>query len=111
MKDFAGKILQHFSDMEIADTRKDKKPYMGIKGMLSAVTLSGDLSKATPNLPEATIKSIFQGLPYPYTLFSACIRRLRAESGDKDKNCVRIVRIAILKAYLNRINDNNNKFT
>ena len=107
LKDFSGKILQHFSDMEIADTRKDKKPYMGIKDMLSAVTLSGKQSEATPNLPEAIIKSIFQGLPYPYTLFSACIRRLRAESGDKGG--IRIGRIAILKAYLNRINNNNNK--
>ena len=107
LKDFSGKILQHFSDMEIADTRKDKKPYMGIKDMLSAVTLSGKQSEATPNLPEAIIKSIFQGLPYPYTLFSACIRRFRAESGDKGG--IRIGRIAIFKAYLNRINDNNNK--
>lgn len=107
LKDFAGKILQHFSDMELIDTRKDKKPYMGIKDMLSAVTLNGKQSEATPNLPEAIIKSIFQGLPYPYTLFSACIRRLRAESGDKGG--IRIGRMAILKAYLNRTNDNNNK--
>ena len=28
LKDFAGKILKHFSDMEIQGTRKDKKPYM-----------------------------------------------------------------------------------
>ena len=107
LREFAGKILQHFSDMEIVDTRKDKKPYMGIKDMLSAVTLSGKQSEATPNLPESIIKSVFQGLPYPYTLFSACIRRLRAESGEKGS--IRIGRIAIFKAYLNRINDNNNK--
>ena len=107
LKDFASKILKHFEDMEVIDGRKEKKPYMGIKDMLSAVTLNGKQSEATPNLPEAVIKSIFQGLPYPYTLFSACIRRLRAESGDKDS--ARIGRIAILKAYLNRINDNNKK--
>ena len=107
LKDFAGMILKHFEDMEVVDGRKEKKPYMGIKDMLSAVTLNGKQSEATPNLPEAVIKSIFQGLPYPYTLFTACIRRLRAESGDK--SCVRISRIAIIKAYLNRINDNNQK--
>ena len=78
---------------------------MGVGDMLSAVTRKQ--SEATPNLPEAVIKSIFQGMPYPYTLFSACIRRLRAESGEKD--CVRVGRMAILKAYLNRINDDNNK--
>ncbi len=107
LKDFAAKILQHFSDMEIVDTRKDRKPYMGIKDILSAVTLGGKQSEATPNLPEAIVQSIFQGTPYPYTLFSACIRRIRAESGDNGAN--RIARIAILKAYLNRTNDNNNK--
>ena len=109
LKDFASKILRHFEDMEIIDTRKEKKPYMGIKYMLSAVTLGGKQSEATPNLPEAIVKSIFQGTPYPYTLFSACIRRIRAESGDKEKSPIRIGRIAILKAYLNRTNDNNKK--
>lgn len=109
LKEFAEKILRHFDDMEIIDTRKDGKPYMGIKSMLAAVTLNGELSKATPNLPEAVVKSIFQGTPYPFTLFSACIRRIRAESGNKDNNAIRIARMAIIKAYLNRINDNNKK--
>lgn len=109
LKEFAGTILRHFNDMEIIDTRKDGKPYMGIKDMLAAVTLNGKQSEATPNLPEAVVKSIFQGTPYPFTLFSACIRRIRAESGNKDKNAIRIARIAIIKAYLNRINDNEKK--
>lgn len=109
LKDFASKILQHFHDMDVIDTRKEKKPYMGIKDMLSAVTLGGKQSEATPNLPEAIVQSIFQGTPYPYTLFSACIRRIRAESGDKEKTPIRVGRIAILKAYLNRTNDNNKK--
>ena len=109
LKEFAGKILHHFNDMEIIDTRKDGKPYMGIKDMLAAVSLNGKQSEATPNLPEAVVKSIFQGTPYPFTLFSACIRRIRAESGNKDKNAIRIARMAIIKAYLNRINDNNKK--
>ena len=98
-------MLRHFEDMEIADTRKDKKPYMGVKDMLSAVTLSGKQSEATPNLPEAVVRSVFQGIPYPSTLFSACIRRIRAESGNK--NATRIARMAIIKAYLNRIDKNN----
>ncbi len=109
LKDFASKILQHFTDMEIIDTRKDRKPYMGIKDVLSAVTVGGKQSEATPNLPETIVQSIFQGTPYPYTLFSACIRRIRAESGDNGAN--RIARIAILKAYLNRIKDNNKKIS
>lgn len=107
LREFAGMILRHFEDMEIADTRKDKKPYMGVKDMLAAVTLSGKQSEATPNLPEAVVRSVFQGIPYPSTLFSACIRRIRAEAGNKDKNATRIARMAIIKAYLNRIDKNN----
>ncbi len=107
LRDFAGKILRHFDDMEIIDTRKDRKPYMGIKDILSAVTLGGKQSEVTPNLPESIIKSIFLGTPYPYTLLSACIRRIRAESGDG--NAARITRIAIIKAFLNRQNVNDKR--
>lgn len=107
LRDFAGKILRHFDDMEIIDTRKDRKPNMGIKDILSAVTLGGKQSEATPNLPESIIKSIFLGTPYPYTLLSACIRRIRAESGDG--NAARITRIAIIKAFLNRQNVNDKR--
>lgn len=103
LKDFAEKILCHFNDMEIHDTRKDKKPYMGIREIISSVTLGGKLSDATPNLPEAVVKSIFQGLPYPQTLYSACIRRIRAEQK------LTITRAAIIKAYLNRQSNNNKK--
>ena len=106
LKDFAEMILRHFDDMALIDNRPNPKPYMGVKDMLSAVTLEGKQSEVTPNLPEAVIKSVFQGLPYPYTLFTSCIHRLKAESSNKAG--MRIGRIAILKAYLNRINDPRN---
>ena len=106
LKEFAGTICKHFEDMEVMDTRLEKKPYMSLRNMLSTVTLGGKVSDATPNLPDAVVKSIFQGLPYPQTLYASCIRRIRAESGDKDKNAVHITRAAIIKAYLNRINEN-----
>lgn len=102
LTDFAGKILEHFCDMEIHDTRKDKKPYMGIKEIISSVTVGGKVSDAIPNLPEAVVKSIFQGLTYPASLYSACIRRIRAEQK------LTITRVAIIKAYLNRLYNNKN---
>lgn len=103
LKDFAGKILKHFSDMEIVDNRKDKKPYMGIGSIISSVTFGGKMSDATPNLSEAVVKSVFQGFPYPETLYSACIRRIRAEQN------LTITRAAIIKAYLNRKINNDKK--
>ena len=96
LKEFAALILRHFDDMEIIDTRKEPKPYMSLRSILSAVTLGGKASDATPNLPEAIVKSIFQGIAYPYTLFASSVRRIRAEQS------VGITRAAIMKAYLNR---------
>lgn len=102
LREFAGLISRHFEDMKIIDNRKEKKPYVGLHSILGNVTLGGKSSDATPNLPDAVVKSIFQGLPYPASLFQSCIRRIRAEQ------TVGIVRAAIIKAYLNRLKDNNN---
>ena len=103
LKEFAGNLLKHFEDFQIADVRKEKKPYTGLRSILAAVTLGGKASDATPNLPEAIVKSIFQNLPYPEPLFSAAIRRIRAEQ------TVGITRAAIIKGYLNRLRNNNYK--
>lgn len=98
LKEFAGFIFRHFNDMEICGA---KKPYYGLRSIISAVTLGGKHTDVTPNLPEAITKSIFQGTPYPYTLYASCIRRIRAEQE------IYTTRAAIIKAYLNRFNDNN----
>lgn len=103
LREFAHLISKHFVDMEIADSRKKKKPYIGLHSILGSISLEGKSSNAAPNLPDAVVKSIFQGLPYPASLFQTCIRRIRAEQS------IDIVRAAIIKAYLNRLNDNNNK--
>lgn len=103
LRDFAGVISRHFEDMEMVDIRKEKKPYVGLHSILGGVTLGGKSSDAIPNMPDAVVKSIFQGLPYPISLFQACIRRVRAEQS------INVVRTAIMKAYLNRLNDNNHK--
>lgn len=102
LKEFAALILKHFEDTEII--HKSGKPYQGLHQMLSAMTLRGKSSEVQPNLPEAVMKSILQGLPYPSALYQACIRRIRAEQ-DKD---IYAARASILKSYLNRIIDNNN---
>lgn len=101
LRDFAGTINQHFLDMEITDTRKEKKPYVGLHSILGAVTREGKSSEVTPNLPDAVVKSVFQGIPYPESLYQACIRRIKAEQS------LTIARAAIIKAYLNRKNNNS----
>ena len=109
LQQFAETICKHFDNMEVIDTRLEKKPYMSLRNIISTVTLGGKISDATPNLPEAVVKSIIEGLPYPHTLFASCIRRIRAESGEKDKNAVHVTRAAIIKAYLNRLNNKEQK--
>jgi CRISPR-associated protein Csd1 len=101
LKEFARTILNHFDDMEIQG--KQDCRYKGLYAILGAVTLGGKASDAAPNLPDALIKSIFEGKPYPYTLLSNCIRRIRAESSDKQDSVLQ-GRAAILKAYLIREN-------
>lgn len=103
LKEFAKRINRHFDDMEIVDNWKEQKPYMGLRSILSSITLGGKSSDVIPNLPEAVVKSIFQGLPYSQPLFSACIRRVRAEQN------ITKTRVAIIKAYLNRLNNNEQK--
>lgn len=100
LKMFAERMKCHFDDMEI---KGSTKPYFGLHSILSAVTLGGKSSEATPNLPEAIVKSIFEGLPYPHTLFTGCMRRIRAEQN------VFTTRAAIIKAYLNRLNNYEQK--
>lgn len=100
LKVFAERMSRHFDDMEIVGANK---PYMGLRSMISAVTLGGKTSDATPNLADAVVKSIFQGLPYPQTLFSECVRRIRAEQS------IFTTRAAIIKAYLNRLNNKEQK--
>ena len=113
LKVFVGFILAHFKDMEIV-CRFDNQNYLSLYSILKAVTFErkifGEDSNLQPNLAEAVVKSILQGLPYPFSLFSSCIRRIRAESG-KEKDPIDTTRAAILKAYLNRINDNQQKIT
>ena len=103
LRDFAGVISRHFEDMEMVDIRKEKKPYVGLHSILGSVTLGGKSSDAIPNMPDAVVKSIFQCFPYPISLLQACLRRVRAEQS------INVVRAAIMKAYLNRLNDNNHK--
>jgi len=112
MEIFVSRMLSHFLDMEVGSGNENCN-YMGLYSILKAVSFEGqifgDKSNLPPNLPDSVVKSIFEGLPYPQTLFSSCIRRIRAESSDKDKSPVHITRAAIIKAYLNRLKNNEKK--
>lgn len=95
LREFCGNMLRHLDDFGIIS----RKPVnCGVKSILRSVTRGGDLNDTVPNLSEALIKSIFEALPYPATLFNAAVRRIRAEQ------YVGASRAALIKATLNRTN-------
>lgn len=100
LREFAKLIGRHFEDMAILDN-EGNEPDSRLYSILKNITRKS--IDEIPNMPDAVVKSIFQGLPYPISLFQACIRRVRAEQS------INVVRAAIMKAYLNRLNDNNHK--
>ena len=103
LKDFAGKLLRHFDDMDIIDSRPKEKqrPFCGLFSILSAVTLGGKASDASPNLPEAVMSAMLNATPYPYQLLTSAIQRICAEGN------VTVARAAVIKAYINRISKHN----
>lgn len=108
LRDFAGKILTHFSDMEIVDNRHPDKrrPYVGVYSMVSAVTQGGKISDALPNLVDESVKAVIFGTPYPFPLYTGALQRIKAELSDMSPT---IQRVAILKAYINRKYKNQNQ--
>ncbi len=105
--DMATRIVRHFNDLEI-DHHPDAKPYLSIKTLLTAIAALGDADNIPPNLGGDVMRAILEGLPYPETLFSGAVRRIRAEQSKKEKRTGKLMmnvtypRAAILKACLNR---------
>lgn len=100
LKEFAGNILQHFTDMDI----QSRFPVAGIFTMLAAVTLGGKISDVQPSLVEEVVSAVWFGTPYPFALYTGALERIRAELSKKQ---VSAARVAILKAYINRKNKHN----
>lgn len=97
IKDFADRIKQHFDDMEIVRSQKDRE-YLTLNQILRTMALGYKMDNVPPNLAGTVVESILDGMPYPITLLHQCIRRVRAEQR------VTRTRAAILKGYVNRIN-------
>ena len=101
ISDFAQKIKRHFDDLEIVKGPKDHE-FLTLNQLLRATVLEYKMDNVPPNLAGAVMESVLDGSPYPCTLMHQCIRRIRADVKDR----VTRTRAAILKAYLNRLNNN-----
>jgi CRISPR-associated protein Csd1 len=89
------KILQHFRDLRIARSPKDRE-YLSLFRLLVAIAPQGKSENIPPNLAGDTIRSILEGLPYPRTLLQALVRRIRAEHD------ISYPRASLIKACINR---------
>ncbi|HWO99684.1 MAG TPA: type I-C CRISPR-associated protein Cas8c/Csd1 [Methylococcus sp.] len=93
--ELAGRIKQHFRDLEIVHASYEK-PHLSLFRLLVSTAVQGKADNIPPNLAGDFMKNILAGTPYPQTLLQATIRRVRAERD------VSYPRAALIKAWLNR---------
>lgn len=88
-------IYQHFDDCTIIHGPKQPETLSLFRLLVSTAT-QGKSENIQPNLAGAFMRSILAGMPYPKTLLSAAVRRIRAERE------ITYPRAAIIKAVLVR---------
>jgi CRISPR-associated protein Csd1 len=95
--EFAGRIRQHFEDLTIIKPATEPTYYSLFK-LLKYVATLDDSKNVPPNLAGDFMRAILAGTPYPATLLQAALRRIHSDT----ENRVKLVRAALIKAYLNR---------
>lgn len=95
VKEVARNIRQHFDDCEIVHGPKDPA-HLSLWRLLVSTALQGKSDNIQPNLSGEVMKSILTGAPYPRTLLSGVIRRIKAEHE------VTYARASLIKAILVR---------
>lgn len=90
---FRERIRRHTSDLEIVGAREGD-PRLSVRRLL--VETAREPKDIPPNLAGEVLRCVLSGLPYPRSLLSAVLRRIRADAG------VNHARAAILKAFLIR---------
>ncbi|MBI1811344.1 MAG: type I-C CRISPR-associated protein Cas8c/Csd1, partial [Nitrospirae bacterium] len=88
-------IKQHFKDIAI-DHAPRQPEYLSLFRLLVSTALQGKADNIQPNLSGDFMKAVLTGTPYPTTLLSAAIRRIKAERE------VTYPRVSLIKAILVR---------
>ena len=97
--DFIRNITQHYQDMKIDKEYDDNKEYISFWRILNqTVSANAKEKSSSPLLSGTVLRSILEGRPYPESLFSQIIIRIRAERN------INYEKAAIIKAYLLRKN-------
>lgn len=93
--ELAVNIRRHFDDLHI-DHAPHEPETLSLFRLLVATATLGKSENIPPNLGGEVMRSVIENLPYPQTLLSGAIRRVRAEQD------VTYPRAAIIKACINR---------
>jgi CRISPR-associated protein Csd1 len=88
-------IRQHFKDIAI-DHAPHQPDYLSLFRLLVSTALQGKSDNIQPNLAGDFMRAILSGTPYPDTLLSSAIRRIKAERE------VTYPRTSLIKAILVR---------
>ena len=75
---FAAAVLQHFDDVDVVRPSWAAR-HPSVRNLLRSTAVLGKNENIPPNLAGTTFDAIVTGAPYPRTLLSAAIRRVRAE--------------------------------
>ncbi|MBD3317034.1 MAG: type I-C CRISPR-associated protein Cas8c/Csd1 [Chitinivibrionales bacterium] len=107
VKDICEKLGQHFRDLAMVKSFDSDPDYPGIWRLIRETANAKSQDGPPPLLGGAVIKAILNGTPYPQSLLSAVLGRIRAEQSGKDKSGkpianVSYTRAAIIKAVLTR---------
>ena len=95
------RIVEHFKLLEIDRSERDPE-FLPLWVLLRSIALLGKTENVPSNLAGEVMRSILEGRPYPETLLSSALRRIRAEQQ------VNYPRAALIKAYLNRLHSTEN---
>lgn len=107
------RIVKHFKLLEI-DRKETEHEFLPLWRLLKSIAPLDDVKRISPNLAGDMMHSILEDLHYPSTLLAAVVQRIRAEQSKKDKNTGKLLpnvtypRAALIKAYLNRLDEMEN---
>lgn len=94
VSEMEGRFADWFENLRIAHAPKEKD-HLSLWRLLVSIASLGKSENIPPNLAGAVMRSILEGTPYPVTLLSSALVRIKAERE------VSYPRAKIIKAFLN----------
>jgi len=107
---FVQRVLDHYEDLKIVKEHPNQPDHISIFKILNEcvspkITRREEEIKSTTSLMSgALMRSILTGAPYPESLYTTILTRIRIDGDDEDKHTRKInyVRAAVIKACLLR---------